>query len=79
MTAFAAILWLGLWWANYLHIVPSVQRSHGGEYRFLFGLPEILLTLGFGGAFFLSFFNFMSKVPILPVSDKHLCKVWHGH
>ncbi len=79
MTVFAAILWLGLWWANYLHVVPSVQRSHGGDYHFLFGLPEILLTLGFGGAFFLAFFTFMSKVPVLPVSDKHLCKSWHGH
>jgi hypothetical protein len=79
VAVFAGILWLGLWWANYLHVVPSVQRSHGGDYHFLFGLPEILLTLGFGGAFFLTFFSFMAKVPILPVSDKHLCKTWHGH
>jgi hypothetical protein len=79
MAVFAGILWLGLWWANYLHVVPSVQKSHGGDYHFLFGLHEIFLTLGFGGAFFLTFFNFMSKVPVLPVSDKHLCKTWHGH
>jgi hypothetical protein len=79
MTVFAAILWVGMWWANYLHIVPSVQRSHGGEYHFLFGLPEILLTVGFAGAFFLCFFAFMAKVPVIPVSDKHLCKSWHGH
>jgi hypothetical protein len=45
----------------------------------MFGLPEILLTLGFGGAFFLAFFTFMAKVPVLPLSDKHLCKSWHGH
>jgi len=79
MAVFAGILWLGLWWASYLHVVPSVQRSHGGAYQFLFGLPEIFLTLGFGGAFFLAFFGFMSKVPVLPISDKHLCKSWHGH
>lgn len=79
MAVFAGVLWLGLWWANYLHVVPSVQRSHGGDYHFMFGLPEILLTLGFGGAFFLAFFTFMAKVPVLPLSDKHLCKSWHGH
>jgi hypothetical protein len=56
-----------------------VQLSQGGDYHILFGLPEILQTVGFGGAFFLAFFTFMGKVPVLPISDKHLCKSWHGH
>jgi hypothetical protein len=73
------ILFIGQWWAHYLLVVPSVQRGHGGEYHFLFGAHELLLTLGFGAAFFLAFFNFMGKVPVLPISDKHLCKSWHGH
>jgi hypothetical protein len=77
--AIGGILFLGQWWAHYLLIVPSVQLSHGGEYHFMFGAYEILLTLGFGGAFFLAFFSFMGKVPVLPISDKHLCKTWHGH
>ena len=76
---FGVILFTGQWWAHYLLVVPSVQVSHGGDYHFLFGLHEILLTVGFGGAFFLAFFSFMGKVPVLPISDKHLCKSWHGH
>jgi len=73
----AGLLFIGQWWANYIMIVPSVQI--GKEQEFVFGFTEILLTLGFGGGFFLMFFAFMSRVPLLPISDKHLCKSWHGH
>lgn len=73
----ALILLVGQWWANYLLVVPSVQGSHG-EHHFVFGITEILVTLGFTGAFLLSFYSFMSKIPVLPISDKHLCKTWHG-
>lgn len=76
---FGGILFVGQWFAHYLLVVPSVQRSAGGAYHFLFGPHEILITVGFAGAFFLAFFAFMSKVPVLPISDKHLCKSWHGH
>jgi hypothetical protein len=79
VSAIAGVLWLGQWWAHYLLVVPSVQVSHGGDFHFVFGLHEILMTVGFAGMFFLSFFGFMSRVPVLPISDKHLCKSWHGH
>ena len=78
VAAIGAILWVGQWWAHYLMVVPSIQDRHGDPH-FLFGITEILVTLGFGGAFFLCFFAFMSRVPILPISDRHLCKSWHGH
>ncbi|MCZ6646298.1 MAG: molybdopterin oxidoreductase [SAR324 cluster bacterium] len=78
MAAYGVILWVGQWWAHYLLVVPSIQDRHG-ESHFLFGPHEILVTLGFGGAFFLCYFAFMSRVPLLPISDKHLCKSWHGH
>lgn len=68
---------IGQWLAVYLMVVPSLQ--HYGHYHFYFGAHEVLITLGFGGAFFLSYLSFLGKVPILPVSDKHLCKSWHGH
>ncbi|MDH5750809.1 MAG: molybdopterin oxidoreductase [Deltaproteobacteria bacterium] len=74
----AFVLMIGQWWAHYLLIVPSVQGSHG-EPHFVFGLHEILLTAGFGAGFFLCFFWFMGKVPLLPISDKRLSKTWHGH
>ncbi len=67
----------GQWLAMYFLIVPSVQ--HEGHFHFYFGFHEILITLGFAGAFFLCYLSFLSKVPLLPISDKHLCKTWHGH
>jgi hypothetical protein len=79
VAAFAVVLFLGQWWAHYLMVVPSIQLGHGGAYHFVFGAHEILLTLGFGAGFLLAFFSFMAKVPILPISDKHLYKTWHGH
>ena len=76
--AIGLILVIGQWWAHYLMVVPSIQDRHG-EPQFLFGYQEIFVTLGFLGAFFLCYFAFMSRVPIIPISDKHLCKSWHGH
>jgi hypothetical protein len=73
-----AILLVGQWWANYLLVVPSIQDRHADSH-FMFGIHEVLLTAGFAGAFFLCFFWFMRRVPILPISDYHLCKSWHGH
>jgi hypothetical protein len=72
------ILFLGQWWAHYLLTVPSIQASHG-EPHFVFGVQELLVSLGFLGAFLLCFFAFMSRVPIMPVSDPQLVKTWHGH
>ena len=74
----SVILLIGQWWAHYLLVVPSIQDRHG-EPQFYFGAHEVLITLGFGGAFFLCFFWFMARVPVLPISDKHLRKTWHGH
>lgn len=74
----AGILLVGQWWANYLMVVPSIQDRHDNPH-FLFGPHEVLITAGFGGAFFLCFFWFMSRVPVFPISDKHLTKTWHGH
>jgi len=74
----ALVLMIGQWWAHYLLVVPSIQVRHH-EQHFIFGLHEILITAGFAGAFLLSFFWLQSKVPALPISDKHLCKTYHGH
>lgn len=76
--AIGLVLVIGQWWAHYLMVVPSIQDRHGVP-QFLFGYQEIFVTLGFLGAFFLCYFAFMSRVPIIPISDKHLCKSWHGH
>ncbi|MDH4248266.1 MAG: molybdopterin oxidoreductase [Deltaproteobacteria bacterium] len=74
----AGVMLVGQWWANYLLVVPSIQDRHG-EPHFYFGMTEILLTAGFGGSFFLCFFWFMGRVPLMPISDIRLSKTWHGH
>ena len=72
-----AILFVGQYFSFYLLVVPSIQDRHPNP-SFLMGYQEILVTAGFGAGFFLCFFAFMSRVPILPISDKHLTKTWHG-
>ena len=74
----ALVLLVGQWWAHYLLVVPSIQDRHPPTH-FLFGAHEVLITAGFAGLFFLSFFWYMGRVPIMPISDRHLCKSWHGH
>jgi len=68
---------IGQWFVIYLMVVPSLQEF--GHYHVDLGLHELLITLGFSGLFFLSYLSFLGKVPILPISDKHLCHSWHGH
>ena len=72
-------IWVAVsqWFAIYLMVVPSLQ--HYGHYHVYLGIHELLITLGFAGLFFLSYLTFLGKVPILPISDKHLCRSWHGH
>ena len=72
-------IWVAVWqwFAIYLMVVPSLQ--HYGHYHVYLGMHELLITLGFTGLFFLSYLTFLGKVPILPISDKHLCRSWHGH
>ena len=72
-------IWVAVsqWFAIYLMVVPSLQ--HYGHYHVSLGFHELLITFGFAGLFFLSYLTFLGKVPILPISDKHLCRSWHGH
>ena len=68
---------IGQWLAIYLMVVPSLQNF--GRYHVEMGMHELLKTLVFVGLFFLSYLTFLGEVPILPISDKHLCRTWHGH
>ncbi|MBI4082188.1 MAG: molybdopterin oxidoreductase [Candidatus Lambdaproteobacteria bacterium] len=74
----ALILLVGQWFAHYLLVVPSIQ-DRTGHPAFVFGAIEVLETVGVAGAFFLSFFAFMRRVPILPIADKYLTTSFHGH
>ena len=68
---------LGQWLSIYLMIAPT--RQHYGHYHVYLGLHEILITLGFTGAFLLCYLAFLGRLPILPISDEHLCRTWQGH
>jgi len=68
---------IGQWFVVFLMVVPSLQEY--GHYHLDLGLHELLITLGFGSIFLLSYLSLLGKVPILPISDKHLCRSWHGH
>jgi len=68
---------IGQWFSVYLLVVPSLQ--HFGHYHIYLGFHELLISLGFLGIFILAYLNFLGKVPILPISDKHLCRTWLGH
>jgi len=61
---------LGQWFAIFLMVVPFLR--YFGLYHVDMGKHELLKTLGFVGLFFLTYLTFIGKVPILPISEKHL-------
>jgi hypothetical protein len=61
MVGFALISLAGIWLERYLEVVPAV--NHGGGPAI--GLPEIGVTLFFGGLFFLSWAWFAGRYPII--------------
>jgi hypothetical protein len=61
MIGFAIVGLLGIWLERYLEIVPSVNHGAGPA----IGVPEIGLTLFFGGLFFLAWAWFAGRYPII--------------
>ena len=61
LMGFAVISLLGLWLERYLEIVPSVSAGAGPA----IGVPEIGVTLLFGGLFLLAFGWFAARYPML--------------
>jgi hypothetical protein len=65
MVGFALISLVGIWLERYLEIVPSVNHGAGPA----IGIPEVGMTLLFGGLFLLSWGWFAGRYPIL--SPRH--------
>lgn len=61
MIGFATISLVGIWLERYLEVVPSINQGHGPA----IGLPEISVTLFFGGLFLLSWAWFAGRYPML--------------
>jgi hypothetical protein len=61
LLGFAVISLIGLWLERYLEVVPSVSGGAGPT----IGVPEIGVTLLFGGLFLLAFGWFAARYPML--------------
>jgi hypothetical protein len=61
MIGFAIVSLAGIWLERYLEIVPSINHGAGPA----IGVPEIGLTLFFGGLFFLAWAWFAGRYPII--------------
>jgi hypothetical protein len=61
LLGFAVVSLLGLWLERYLEVVPSVSAGAGPA----IGVPEIGVTLLFGGLFLLAFGWFAARYPML--------------
>jgi len=61
MIAFALVSLAGIWLERYLEVVPSINDGAGPA----IGLPEVGVTLFFGGLFLLSWSWFASRYPII--------------
>ncbi len=61
MVGFALVSLVGIWLERYLEVVPAINGGAGPA----IGLPEIGVTLFFGGVFFMSWAWFASRYPII--------------
>ncbi len=61
MVGFALVSLAGIWLERYLEVVPAINHGTGPA----IGLPEISVTLFFGGLFFMSWAWFARKYPII--------------
>jgi hypothetical protein len=65
MVLITGMVLVGLWMERFLLVVPSLWK----ETTIPIGVMEILISLGFLGLVSLSVAIFLSRIPILPVSD----------
>jgi len=61
MVGFATISLVGIWLERYLEVVPSINQGRGPA----IGLPEVGVTLFFGGLFLLAWSWFAGRYPII--------------
>ncbi|MCP4673385.1 MAG: molybdopterin oxidoreductase [Desulfobacula sp.] len=78
---------IGVWLEKYFLIVPSIQENNvsagitgavnavtGGLAGFSPNLYDVSITLGVFGVFLLTYFWFLQRVPLVPISDPLFCK-----
>jgi hypothetical protein len=62
--------YVDVYWMAY----PNLDKNH-----LVFGLPEILVFLGFTGAFMYTMAGFLGKYPIVPLKDPRQQESLHHH
>jgi hypothetical protein len=65
MIPVSLVVLAGMWLERFIQVAPSLWKGKSLP----LGLPEILITAGFLGVMALSLAVFLTRVPILPVSD----------
>ncbi len=68
----AGVILIGLWFEKYFLIVPSIQENlstNGKLAGINFSLWDLTITIGMTGMFVLCLLLFLSKFPIVPISD----------
>jgi len=71
----SGIILAGIWLERYILVAPSIWKGQGIP----IGLVEVLITAGFFGLMGLSIIFFLSRVPLLPVSDPLFRKAIEPH
>ncbi len=66
MMIITVMVLVGLWMERFLLVVPSLWEARPG---IPFGMLEVLVSAGFFGLVWLCITVFLSRVPIVPVSD----------
>jgi hypothetical protein len=72
MVSLCLIILCGLWLERYILIMPQVS-----PHAIPFGLIEIGLGIGFFGGWLMSVDSFLSKYPIVPISDPRIGEKHH--
>ena len=74
LALFSLIILGGMWMERHVLVMPSLNPDHVWV-----GLPEIGVTLGFIGLFGFAVQNFVSRYPVVKVSDVLAGQGAHGH
>jgi hypothetical protein len=76
LAAVASVVFVGMWLERFVLVAPSIRTAEGLP----IGPLEILVTIGFGAVFVLSYTWWLERVPIVPVADPLLLTPSaHGH
>lgn len=72
MIPLSLVILVGMWLERFFLVVPSLSKSQGIPW----GLPEVFITGGFFGLMTFTVTLFLSKFPLLPLTDPLFQEEW---